>query len=493
MPPPSPSGSPGEMRYAPMPSGEMKGEYHPPEMLGRPVEQRMNQQEGMNRSGEGYQSGGEFRQEQKPYPSSEAEVRGRVTEDMTKRMTEQMTQQMTEKIRNKYKGQEGSRQLSPDEMRRMEGQYQQGRPFEGGGFMPPSQGGGQPFQGGEFHPPSQGGGQPFEGGGFGPGGGEGFGGPQGGFGGSWGPGGEGGEFDEGMMEEQERMMKKQQLEQMKRGFRGMESGIKQMQKMIDRLLKKGVAVPQEYVSLISEITQAVATVKNAEEFDESVEAAMEVLQEKGPELGDIGPRLGMLEQMSQMTKQLEKQFAQLDKALAKAKKRKEASQFPAVVVKVEGQIDSLKQRWAEVKQGVLSGDADPEDLREVMEGIFEEVGDVHRSIEMIRQLGSISKMLRSANKEIATFEKQIARQRKAGKDVSRLDELLVQGKAKLAEVKAFTEQGGFEPEELFDLMQELEKIGNEAHDELERISGAAEAKAQGASVIQSLQSRRQGL
>ena len=59
-------------------------------------------------------------------------------------------------------------------------QGQQGRPFEEGEFMPPSQGRGQPFKGGgEFHPPSQGGGQPFDGGGFGPGG-------RGGSGGSWG-------------------------------------------------------------------------------------------------------------------------------------------------------------------------------------------------------------------------------------------------------------------------------------------------------------------
>lgn len=461
MTPPRPSGGTFESSRLMPPPPQGGGEFRPPEMMGRPVEQG---------------NGGDYKQEyQKEHQ--------RQFNNEVRRQTETRTQEMQKRFVPPQGG----------------GEFRQkGQPF--------MEGGRDNAQGRPFMDDSRSQGRPFGGGG------EGEYGPQGGFdgsemmregGGFGGFGGMGGEGEENMgpseeemekmMGEQESRMKAEQLKQMKRGMQGLEQGLKQIQRMADRLTKKGITVPADARALIAELVAARDKVKNATEFTEDVEAAMELIQDKGQDLGEIGQKFGMLEQMSQMTKQVEKQFVTLDKALAKAKKRKEASQYPAVVAKVEGQIGALKQKWAEVKAGVLSGDADPDDLRDVMEGIFEEVGDVHRSIEMIRQLGSVAKMLKSADKEIATFGKTIERQRKAGKDVSRLDELLAEGKAKLSEVRALTQQSGFEPEDLFDLMQELEAIGNAAHDELDRISGKAETKELQSAVIQSLQLRRMGM
>ena len=460
MPPPSPSGEAGDARYAPPLPGMPQSEMHRESMMPRDM------------SGAGRE---QYRDEYKRQFEQEYQ---------------QQYKERADEMRKKYESRGQGERPSGQPFREGGRDNAQGRPFMGDRM--PS---GRPFGGGQ-----EGSDRPY-------------GGPQGAFGGhermreGGGFGGFGDREGEGeqehmgpsdeemekMMQEQESQMKEEQLRQMKRGMQGLEQGLKQIQRMVDRLTKKGIAIPLDVQALVSELAAARDKVKNATELTEEVETEMDVIQEKGQDLGEAGQKLGMLEQMSQMTKQVERQFVALDKAFTKAKKRKEASQFPEVVAKVDAHIGSLKQRWSEVKQGVLSGNADPEDLRETMDGIFEEVGEAHRAIEMIRQLGSVAKIIKSAEKEIATFEKTIERQRKAGKDVSRLDELLAQAKAKFAEIKTLTTQSGFETEDLFDRMQELERIGNEAHDELNRITGKTETKQLQGAVIESFQMRRLGL
>lgn len=466
--------------------------------------------EGMPQPGMQQQGGGwimpmqpqrEFRQEKMPYPSSEAEVRARVTEEVTKKITNEMA----DKIKSQYM----RRNIMPPQRMppgRGEEFNSQGRPFEGGGFQPPAEGQGQPFQGGgEFGPPSQGGGQPFQGGGFDPGGGEfgppggghgGFGGEEG-FGGSWGPGpgGEGGESDEAMMEEQqmrfeeqEKMMRKQQLQEMKRGFRGMESGIRQTQKIIDRLIKKGVAVPQEYVTLISEVTQAAATIKNAEEFDENVEAAMEILQEKGPELGDIGPRLGMLEQWPKTLKQAEREIKKLNDALAKAKKKKGVSEYAEIIAKVEARVSDMNSRFAAIKAAGESGDF--EEAMGELQDFFESVGDTHREIGILGQISNIAKMIRSGEKEIARFEKQVKKFAKKGIDASSITALIAEARGKISELKTLAKDTEAEPDDFFTIMEALDELRQRATDEFNALQGRG--SSQEGAVIRALIQLREG-
>jgi DNA repair exonuclease SbcCD ATPase subunit len=294
-------------------------------------------------------------------------------------------------------------------------------------------------------------------------------------------------------EEREKMMRKEQLRQMKRGMTGMERGLKQIRKMMENLSKKGIAVPPDAEALVNELQAALNTIKNATEFGDEVEAAMEVIQDKGSDLGEIGQKIGMLERLSQMTKQVSKEFAKIDKMVAKVKKSRAGREYAGALAQVEGQVSALKAEWESVRSAIAAGEEDGDDIRDTMESFFDRVGDIHRSLELVRQLGSISKMIKSAGKEIAFAEKEIARHRKAGKDVTRLDELLAAAKSKIAEVKSIAAQSGFDPEDLFSLMQELRNIGDEAQDELDRVSGRAETRELGASVIQALTWRRMGL
>jgi DNA repair exonuclease SbcCD ATPase subunit len=200
----------------------------------------------------------------------------------------------------------------------------------------------------------------------------------------------------------------------------------------------------------------------------------------------------MLERLSQMAKQVGKEFAKINSMVAKVKKSKAGREFAEAVANVEGEVGALKVEWERMRSAIAAGEEDGDDIRDTMDEFFEKVGDIHQSLELVRQLGSISKMIKSADKEIAMAEKEIARQRKAGKDVTKLEELLSAAKAKIAEVKALTVERGFDPDDLFSLMQELRQIGDEAHDELERVSGKADARELSASVIQALTWRRLG-
>jgi len=433
MPPPTDgSGSFEPSRVPPhMPSGGGGGgEFRQPEMLGRPVE------DGMNRP-----QGGSYEEEYKRQYEQEA-----------RRQTEQRTREM----RERYAPPQRDGEFHPQGQPFMEGgrDNTQGRPFMG-----ESRPNGRPFGGGDE------------------------------FGGSE----ENQEEVERKMEEREKLMEQERLRQMKRGMSGMERGLKQIRKMMDNLSRKGLTVPADAQTLIQELQAALDIIKDATELNEEIEAAMEVIQDKGSDLGELGQKIGMIERLSQMTKQVSKEFAKIDKMVAKVKKSKAGREFAEAVAKVEEEVGALKAEWERVRSAIAAGEEDGDDIRDTMDGFFEKVGDIHRSLELVRQLGSISKMIKSANKEIAMAEREIARHRKAGKDVTRLEELLAAAKVKIAEVKALVVQRGFDPDDLFSLMQELRRIGDEAEDELERVSGRMNAKELGASVIQALTLRRLGL
>lgn len=428
---PPPSGGSGEFR-----PGANDNRFSPPEMLGRPPEGSVNRP-----------SDDAYRQEyQRRY---EQEV-GRQTEQRTREM------QLEDGRRpQRFAPQSGEGAFRPKGQPFMEGgkDNAQGRPFMEDGSSE-----GRPFSGEGFR------------------------------------GGEAGSEDmDKKMNEREKMMQQEQLQQMKRGMvSGMGQGLTQMKRMMERLSKRGISVPDDARALVNELSSALAKVKAATELTEEVEAAMELLQDKGTDLGDIGQKLGMLEHLSQAGKQVEKEFARMDKEVAKARKAKTARDYPEVIAKIEGDVSALKQRWTSIRSEALSGDTDPEDMREGMEDIFEGVGEVRQSLGLLRQLGSISKMIKSAEKEIAKFEKEIAREKKAGKDTTALASLLSEARAKLAEIKALSGQRGFDPEDLFDLMHDLEKIRNDALSELDKIAGTADRSAQVASIIQSLSWRRLG-
>ncbi len=302
--------------------------------------------------------------------------------------------------------------------------------------------------------------------------------------------GMGGQSDEKMAEQQKKMQT-QQLAQMKRGMvSGIEQGLKQIKRQVEVLSKKGITIPSEVAPLVTELSSALQTVKSATELTDDVESAFEVLQEKGQDLREIGQKLGTLDQMSQMTKQVEKEFAKMDKEVSKARKSKEAVQYPDVISKIESQLASLKTAWEETKTSLTSGDSEPGDVQEAMEEIFSDIREVRQSLGMLKQLGSVSKMIASAGKELTKFEKEVARQKKAGKDVGELASLLSKAKGKLTEITVLSKQSGFDPEDLFDGMQELEHIRSEMLQELDNVSGKSDSEKLGASVMRALQSKR---
>jgi len=313
-----------------------------------------------------------------------------------------------------------------------------------------------------------------------------------------GGGGEGGfkgpgeEEMEQMREEQEKRMQEEQLKQMKRGMvSGIERGLKQIRSMLTKLQKKGITVPSDVEVLVTEVASALEKLKAATKFNEEVEAAMETLQDKAQNLGEVGQRLGMLERLSQMEKQVGKEFAKVAKVVTKLKKSKAGSQFPEAVARVEGQLASLKGEWERIRTALQSGEGD-DDVRETMDEFFEKFGDIHRGVELVRQLGSVSKLIKSAEKEVANTEKHIARLQKAGKDITRLNELLAQAKSKLAEIKSLAVGGTPDPEALFKAMQELQSIGEEAHNEMGRASGREETKQLHGAVMESVRALRMG-
>lgn len=306
-------------------------------------------------------------------------------------------------------------------------------------------------------------------------------------------GGSASDMQEKRREEQGKRMQQEQLRQVKRGMvSGVEQGLKQIMRMADRVSKKGIAVPTEVQTVVAELSVALEKVKGATEFTADVQDAIQTLQEKGHDLQELGQKLGMLEQMSQMAKQVEKELSRVDREVLKAKKTKVASQFPDVVTKIEEDLRAIRGKWEGVKSSVLGGSTDLDDVRDLMEDMFSDIGEVRKNLGLLRQLSSVSKVIRTAVKEIAKFEREVTRLQKTGMDVGALSASLAQAKETLAKIVALSKQSGFDPEDLFDLMQEMEHIKDEAMKEFERVTGNSHDDSLGASVIRAIEMRRLG-
>ena len=330
----------------------------------------------------------------------------------------------------------------------------------------------------QYAPGTRGGGQGVPGMGIG---------GDGNFGGSW-------NVQEGdnedRMAQQEEMMQKQRLTQMKQNIRGMKQGVKQLTNVITRLKKKNIAVPAEAESLAAEMTQAIATVKNASEFSDDVEAATEVFQDKGQDMGDMMQKLNMLEQWTKNVTQMEKQVKRMSDTFAKAKKKKEAAQYPSVITKIESEISAMQMKWQEVKSLASSGDV--ESAVDGMQDLRETMGETGRSVGFLGQLSSVAKMIRSTTKEIARFEKNVTKLEKKGVNVATVRRYIAEARVKLTELKALGGNTDATPDEYFSLMEEIGGIRQNAVEEFDTLNGKPATSALGASVFQALEWRRMG-
>ena len=276
--------------------------------------------------------------------------------------------------------------------------------------------------------------------------------------------------NEGDSEEREQMMQKEQLTRLKQNMRGMEQGLTQTKKTIDRLTKKGVAVPAEYTSVVTELSQALATIKSATEYTDEVATASDTIMEKSEDLRDIGPKLGMLEQLPKMLTRAEKQIKKMTDGVAKAKKRKDAEQYSAVIAKVESAIAGVRSIYAGIKQQNDAGNIE-EAMDALMQDLPDSMQEAQRELSVLEHMSNMAKLVKSTEKEIATFEKQVRSLGKKGKDVSKITAIITEARAKLAELKALGTNASADPEDFFDIMQALDGLRQDAMDTFNELNG----------------------
>ena len=281
---------------------------------------------------------------------------------------------------------------------------------------------------------------------------------------------------------------KQQLSNMKRNMSGMAQGIGSLQKAIDRLKKKGIAVPAEVESLVSELTAATTKVKGATELTDDVEEALETIQDKGQDIGEWGQKLGMLEQWPKMIAQTEKQMKRLTDSVAKAKKKKGADAYTAVISKVEASILEASTKFAEIKQQGSSGHI--ETAMESLQDLPDLMQEAQQNISVLEQLSNVTRMITNTEKEIAAFEKQVQRLSKKGTNVSKVTAIIGEVRAKLLELKALGTKSSTEPQDFYELMQSLDEHRKEATDAFNALNG--NQGGQEGSVVKAFERLRNG-
>jgi len=197
-----------------------------------------------------------------------------------------------------------------------------------------------------------------------------------------------------------------------------------------------------------------------------------------------------LAQWAKQSTQYEKQVKKLRSDLEKAKKKKDVAQYPTVLSQVETEVAAVESQWGEIKG--LAASEDMEGVMGAVSDLHDAFADAQRSIGFLSQLSSVSKMVKNADREITSFEKQVARLEKKKIDVSSVRSLIAEARAKLAEIKALGSKSDVSPDDYFSLMEDLGDLRQQAVEEFNQLNGAPQSSALGAAVFQAIESRRLG-
>lgn len=279
---------------------------------------------------------------------------------------------------------------------------------------------------------------------------------------------EGGNGDK-FREEQE----KRDLERMKKDIKRMAGEITSLERRIKNLSGKGLNIPSEIKETLSEAREIIAKVQNASSFEEIQDAGME---EIGDLMRTVYEELNPLERASElpkMFKNVERELTNQFKILAKAENK-----LKKLKIDLSQLVAEWRQKLEEIRgiRDKAKGDFEVGNYEEAAELLnrdfwdnFEDIREKAMTFEMV---SNTNRMLKSAEKEIKSSEKMIAKLKKQGKNTNRLNEIIAQGRAGLAEIKSFIGSGlSIDPDELMEKIQSMENTRNEFEAEWEKITG----------------------
>lgn len=277
--------------------------------------------------------------------------------------------------------------------------------------------------------------------------------------------------DQGDMEEKGKEMMAKGLSQMKKQTSRMQMPIKQMEKTIKRVQDAGYAVSQEVLDALAKAKTAVSAIENAADMD-AAQTAMEDFNSFIDAMDMNMEALNMLANFPKILKQATKTLDRLNKMFEKAKNRLAQTDLNLTdaYAKVQTKVDGLKATLQQAQDLAKTGDAEGA-FAKLEDEFFENIEDAFQSVGMLDALRNLSKVVKMVGKGITGAEKLTARVAKKGEDVTELNLIIADSKAKLEAFKTLLASPGFDPETAVDVIEELNDLRADFENAVEELTG----------------------
>lgn len=275
------------------------------------------------------------------------------------------------------------------------------------------------------------------------------------------------------MEERQKQQQQRMLGDMKRGSAQMERQLSMIEKRIAGLKNKGAIIPADVRGAIDQIKALVDKMKNATS-PEDMEALM-----GDHDFGDLMQTINEGMQKAEMSTQLPRMLKEANRMLKQQQTSLARAQTRAKSMKIN--VDSVLTGWQKSVDAIVQGIADagqasqnnnPEDAMDILKDkvfdAFQEIGGWEQTFSTV---SNSQQMLKQADRELVKIDKQITRLKKQKEDTAELESLIVEARAKIAEIKDILSQPSVDSETLIRTIEEGQDIKEEIYAALFDLTG----------------------
>ncbi len=269
--------------------------------------------------------------------------------------------------------------------------------------------------------------------------------------------------------------KAQRLQDVKRGVKGMEQGMRMFEKQLAMFAKQKVAVPQEVTDTLAKIKEMIGKIKNAQTWDEVEAAGLEDMQDMFQKLDESRQQLEVLARWPQTLKQVDRELKRLTTELKKTKTLavrlvKKGVDVSGLAAEFEAAVGKLKSVRDDAVAKIGAGQS--EEAFDLLENeFFGQMEDVWEFQQVIMMMSNLGRFASDFKRGINDAQNQIKRLQRQKLDVTELQDLLNQGKAKGNEVLALMKVKPIDQDAVMAGIQELENLMQEFEGKMEELTG----------------------
>lgn len=269
--------------------------------------------------------------------------------------------------------------------------------------------------------------------------------------------------------------KAQRLQDVKRGVKGMEQGMRMFEKQLAMFAKQKVAVPQDVTDTLAKIKEMIGKIKNAQTWDEIEAAGLEDMQDLFQKLDESRQQLEVLARWPQTLKQVDRELKRLTTELKRTKAMadrlvKKGVDVSGLAAEFEAAVNKLKSVRDDAVAKISAGQS--EEAFDLLENeFFGQMQDVWEFQQVIMMMSNLGQFASQFKQGINQSQNQLRMLQRKKIDITELQDMLNQAKAKGNEVLALMKVKPIDQEAIMSGIQELEDLRQEFEEKMAELTG----------------------